>query len=329
MEYTGRTDSKEAVDVIPEVTGVLVKINFKEGGTVTKDEVLYEIDPVPFKATLDKAKAELLNAKAGLALAESELLRARQGAASGAVTREALDQAAAKKDTATAAIASADAEIARAQFSYDKTQVKSPISGRIGRTLLTVGNLVTSNSTRLTRIVRTDPIYAYFDVDETTSLKYRDMVFKKKTIPNPRDEKLLKAWMKLKNEEKYDREGVVTFIDAEMNRASATRLLRAEFPNADGYISPGDSVRIRVEYGPSRKAIVIPEVAVGTMQRQKFVYVINEKDEAEFRPVELGETREGLQVIEKGLGTKDRIVVNGLLRVRPGVKVTPVAAPKQ
>jgi RND family efflux transporter MFP subunit len=324
-EYIGRTDAVKTVDIIPEVSGMLKSVQFKDGAVVKEGDVLYQIDPVPYRAHLDKAQADVANGKATLALAEAELKQMKQASASGAASQNDLDKAVSKRDSAAAAIQAAEAAVAKAKFEFEKTTVRSPITGRIERTLLTEGNLVAANTTRLTRILTIHPIYAYWDIDEMTSLRYRDMIYKTKVLPNPRDSATpLKCWIRTKNETEWKREGIVDYIEIEFNRASATRPIRGIFSNEDQYLSIGDSVRVRIEAGPSRKAIMIPEIAVGSPQRQKFVYIINDKNEAVFTPVELGEVREGMQIIEKGLTTKDRIVVNGLLRVRPGAVVKPV-----
>jgi RND family efflux transporter MFP subunit len=324
-EYTGRTDAVKTVDIIPEVSGMLKSVQFKDGAVVKEGDVLYQIDPVPYRAHLDKAQADVANGKATLALAEAELKQMKQASASGAASQNDLDKAVSKRDSAAAAIQAAEAAVAKAKFDFEKTTVRSPITGRIERTLLTEGNLVAANTTRLTRILTIHPIYAYWDIDEMTSLRYRDMIYKTKVLPNPRDSATpLKCWIRTKNETEWKREGIVDYIEIEFNRASATRPIRGIFSNEDQYLSIGDSVRVRIEAGPSRKAITIPEIAVGSQQRQKFVYIINDKNEAVFTPVELGEVRDGMQIIEKGLTTKDRIVVNGLLRVRPGAVVKPV-----
>lgn len=325
VEFTGRTEAIKLVDVVPEVSGILIRINFEEGKLVKQGDVLYEIDSVPYKAVLDRTKADAASAKAGLALAESELTQMK--AAGTAVSKNELDKAVAKRDSSAAALQAAEADIEKANFNYVKTKILSPIAGRIARTVLTEGNLVSANVTKLTRIVSVHPVYVLFDVDEMTSLRYRDMIYKTKTIPDPRENLSkfqIRCWVKLNNESEFKREGVVDYVDPEVDRASATRQARAVIPNEDSYMTPGEPVRVRVEAGPSKPAVMIPEIAVGSQQRQKFVYVVNEKNEAEFRPVELGEARNGLQVVTKGLSPNERIVVNGLLRVRPGVVVKPV-----
>jgi RND family efflux transporter MFP subunit len=323
IEFVGRTEAVKSVEIVPEVSGVILKFHFKEGGIVSAGDTLYEIDPVPYRAQADKAAADVANAKAQVALAEADLTRIRQAAVGGSIAKIEIDQVIAKRDSAAAMLLAAEADVIRAKFNLEKTTIKSPIAGRIQRTLMTEGNLVTANSTKLTRIVSVNPIYAFYDVDEMTSLRYRKLIFKDKTIPDPRDSTPLKAWVKLKDEESFVREGFVDYIEPEFNRASATKLARAVFKNDDGFISPGDSVRVRVEAGPRAKAILIPETAVASQQGKKYVYTINEKNEAVMTFVELGEVRDGMQVVERGVTPKDKIVVNGLLRVRPGAVVKP------
>ena len=177
-----------------------------------------------------------------------------------------------------------------------------------------------------------DPIHAIFDVDEQTSLAYRRMIYETKELPDPRDARFrLKCEVGTKDETGYPHKGVVDYIAPEIARGTGTREVRGVFANPQYRLSPGDSVRVRVEAGKPRKAITVPEVAVGSQQRQKFLYAVNDKDEVEFRPVVLGPVREvngvRLQVIESGIAPADRIVVNGLLRVRPGVKVQPKPVP--
>jgi RND family efflux transporter MFP subunit len=327
-ESIGRIVAIDEVTITPEVSGMLMKVNFKEGNLVKKGEVLYEIDPIPYQAALDKSVAEVSNSEAQYNLADKEVKRLEQGG--NAVTKADFDKAVAQKVAMQASISVAKAEVTRARFNLEKTKIVAPVDGRIGRYMKTVGNVVTP-TTQLAKIGSIDPIYAVWDVDEQTSLYYRKLIYIDKVIPDPRI-KPLKCWIRLKSDTDYSREGYVNFIDPEVSRDSATRPIRGLFVNPDGFITPGDSVRVRVEAGPTRKAIVIPEGAVGSQQSRKFVYVVDADDNIVQRDLVLGEVRDGLQVVEKGVTTADRIVVNGLLRVRPGMKVKPVveesASPK-
>ncbi len=331
-EFIGRTAAINEVDVVPEITGIIKSIGYIEGTTVKAGDVLYQIDPIPFQAALDRAKADLDNYEAQLKNAKRDL--DRLNSITGSTAKEK-DETISRREVADAQIKSSKAMIAKAEFDLSRTKIVAPIDGGINRTEKTVGNLVIANQTKLTRIVSISPIFAYWDVDENTSLKYRDMIYKDKTIGDPRDAKSrLKCWMRLKNEDKWVRTGEVDYAARDVTRLTASRELRGVFPNADGYITPGDSCRIRVEAGPKRQAILIPEIAVGSQQSQKIVYVLvpgEKPEETKVMPraVVLGEVREGLQVVESGLKPDEKIVVNGLLRVRPGLAVKAVVEPIQ
>jgi len=323
LEFNGRTEAVESVDIVPEVTGEILKVHFKEneGKFVKAGDVLYTINPILYKAAVDRAKAEIENWTTQLATAERDLKRIEDTGS--AASKTEVDKAKAAVGTSNGNLGVAKADLAKAQFNLDKTVIKAPVAGRIGRTEKTEGNIVSPTTPRLVRITSVDPIYALWDVDEQTSLNYRKMIYIDKTVPNPLDVPL-KCWIKLKNEKEFTRQGTINFIDPEVSRASASRPIRGTFANPNGFITPGDTVRVRVDAGPEIEGIVVPEVAVYSQQAKKYVYVLNAADEALPREVELGELRDGEQVITKGVSPEDRIIVNGLLRVRPGIKVKPV-----
>ena len=224
--------------------------------------------------------------------------------------------------------------IRKAQFDRKNCTIRCEVRGvaRVSRTNVTPGNLVTAGQTVLCRVTSVDPIHAIFDVDELTSLAYRRRIYDTKELPDPRDPRFrLKCEVGTKDEVGYPHKGVVDYIAPEIARGTGTREVRGVFANPQYRLTPGDSVRVRVEAGKPRRAVTVPEVAVGSQQRQKFLYAVNGMDEVEFRPVVLGPVREvngiRLQVIESGVSPADRVVVNGLLRVRPGVKVQPKPTP--
>ena len=344
-EFTGYLDAKERVDVRAQVTGYLKEVKFTEGDYVKKGQELYVIDPLPYKAAKDSAVAAVAKAKADAASAEARLVSAerdyaRSQSTTGVSKQEVdtykanKDAAEAAKQAAAAAIASADAAVVAAEFSLTNTVVRSEVSGvgRVSRTQVTPGNLVESGKTVLCTVTSLDPIYAYWVVDEQTSLAYRKTILDKKELADPRDTKGpgLKCFVGLKDEAGFPHAGKVDYAAPEILRRTGTREIRGVVPNPEPYrLGPGDSIRVRVESGPARKLVTIPEAAVGSQQRQKFVYVIgkNEKGEevAEFRAVTLGPARQvggqPLQVVEGGVTPADRVVVNGLLRVRPGLPV--------
>jgi RND family efflux transporter MFP subunit len=353
-EFTGRLVAVESQEVRAQVTGYLKEIKFEEGGIVQAGQPLYEIDPEPYDAALlnaaataKKAENDVTTAERQLALAKADYDRAK--AAGPAVGREDLDKRKTAVDTGEVAVAAAKAALdavrateKKAKFDRANCTVRSEVKGaaRVSRTEITKGNLVQAGQTLLCKVTSLDPIFAYWDVDEDTSLMYRRLVFDEKKLPNPRSDKpeeRLKCWIGMKDETrgpdgKWPHEGYVDYVAPEIVRGLGTREIRARLanPGPNYRLGPGDSVRVQVTAGPTEKLITVPEIAVGSQQQQKFVYVIVEKDGkpvAEFRPVRLGPVREvggvRLQVITSGVTPADRVVVNGLLRVRPGAEVKP------
>lgn len=302
-----------------------MKVHFrdKEGGLVQAGEVLYTINPVPYRAAVDRAVAEIKNWETQLTSAQNDLKRIEDSGA--AASKTELDKAKATVGIAAGNLGVSKADLAKAQFNLDKSTIRAAVAGRIGKTDKTEGNVVGPTTPRLVRITSASPIYALWDVDEQTSLFFRKMIYIDKTIPNPRDVPL-KCWIKLKTDKEYTREGLINFVDPEVSRASASRPLRGTFANADGFITPGDTVRVRIDAGPEVEGIVVPEVAVFSQQAKKFVYVLSAADEALPREVQLGDLRDGQQAVT-GVGPDDRVIINGLLRVRPGIKVKPVMDP--
>ena len=328
IEITGQLEPVDTIDIRTKVNGYITEVGFKDGGDAKAGDLLYEIDRKPFAAELDRTEAEVKNWDAQIRQADADLARIRRGG--GAVTQEEVDRAVATKAKAEASLAAAKAVAVKARLNLDDCRILAPISGRLSRTRMTKGNLVEAG-TQLTRIVAVNPIRAVWYVDETTSLWYRDQIFTQKTIPNPKD-KPMRASIQLFNLPAAAKEkmgwihGEIDFIEPEIDRLTGSRYLRATFPNADGLMGSGDSVVVRVEAGAATKRILIPDIAVGSQQKLKYVMVVNDQDVAEFRPVVVGQVRNGMQIIESGLTPKDRVVVNGLLRVRPGMKVAPKPA---
>jgi RND family efflux transporter MFP subunit len=348
-EYTGRLQAIESQVVMADVTGYIKEIKFKEGAIVKEGDPLYVIDPEPFAAALAAADANISKAQSDidtqqkrLELAQGNFDRAKPLYERNQISRQEFDEAVTALETArtqlgaaTATLQAAQAARRTAQFNLDNSTVKSKVTipGRISRTEVTVGNLVISGQTVLSKITSLDPIHAYWFVDEETSLAYRRKIYDEKSLPDPRGERKLACWVGLRDESKdtlgkWPHLGEVDYIAPEIIRSSGTREIRGVIPNPDFRLSPGDSVRVQVVAGPSQEQLTIPEIAVGSQQQHKFVYVIVEKDGksiAEFRPVLLGPVRElqgvRLQVIRSGITEKDKIVVNGLLRVRPGAEV--------
>jgi len=354
-EATGYLKAVESVEIRAQVTGYLTTVyfenmeeGFRNGGLVKEGDKLFEIDPEPYDAALKNAEASVSRAKADVSTAESSERRAKADVdratplhQKNTISAEEYDRykniyEAAKTSLASAkaAVLEAEARVRKAQFDRRNCTIRSEVKGtaRTSRTYVTRGNLIRAGETILCRVFSLDPIHAICDVDEATSLAYRRRIYDTKEIPDPRDPRhRLKCELGTKDEVGYPHKGVIDYIAPDIARGTGTREVRGVFANPNYRLTPGDSIRIRVEAGKPYKAITIPEIAVGSQQRQKFVYVVNDKDEVDPpRPIVLGPVREfngvRLQVVESGVTPADRIVVNGLLRVRPGAKVVPKPA---
>jgi RND family efflux transporter MFP subunit len=323
-EFTGRLQAVATVDLRARVSGYLTKVSFKEGSDVKKGDLLFEIDPRPYQADVDRADAALTLAEARRKRATAEYERARALVDKGAISREELDKIKADVDEATAAmaVAKADREVARLKLSF--TKVTAPIDGRIGRTSVDPGNLVKADDTNLGAIVSVDPVYAYFDLDERTLLRLTRLAREGK-VKGLRDGEV-SADMGLADENGFPHRGTVNFVDNRVDPDTGTVRARAVFANRDGALVPGLFARVRLAVGNPRKALLVPEEAIRTDQEQKVVYVVNEQDKVVSRRVVVGAAHDGLRVIEEGLKPDERVITAGGRRARPGMTVKPVMA---
>lgn len=331
-DYEGRIAAVENVEVRARVRGHLTKVAFKDGQLVKTGDLLFEIDPRPYKAALDAAEAQKAVAEANLELAKKEYARTSSLARSGAASREELDVWTAKQATASAERLRAIASVEQAKLDLDFTKVVAPINGKASRTQVTVGNLVNAagGETLLTTLVSVDPMYVYFDVDERALLRYRQQFRKTPSNGDPeQDVKDLKIPVEvgLEGEKGYPHQGVLNFADNRVNPSTGTIQVRGQLPNPTRIIDAGMRARVRVPISDPHKSLMITERAVGTDQGRKFVYVVNEQNVAERRDVELGRVGDGLQVVLQGVSANDWIVVNGIQRVRDGAKVDPKRVP--
>jgi RND family efflux transporter MFP subunit len=325
-EYTGRTAAIDSVQVRARVGGYLDKINFKEGADVKQEDVLYEIDPRPYQAALAQAKAQVELQTAQLKFNEAVYNRNVRLLSSGqAVSVEDVQQSLAQRDTTQAALNAAKANVEQAQLNLGFTKVRAPINGRIGRTLVTRGNLIVADQTLLTTIVSLDPIYAYFDVDEPTVLRIRQLIREGK-FKSARAGAIVPVSLGLATEEGFPHEGHVDFVNNQVEPSTGTLQVRAIFPNpkppvGERFLSPGLFVRVRVAIGAPYQALLVIQRALGMDQNLRVVYVLGDQDKVERRDVELGTQQGALQVVQKGLGPKDRVIVSGIQHVRPGMAV--------
>src|SRR5262245_20056916 len=323
--FTGRVAAVDSVEVRARVWGYLNKVNFKEGALVQKDDVLFEIDPRVYQAALNQAKAKVTLDEAQLKYTEADYNRIVTLRRSGSVSQDELEKSLAARDVATANVGADKADLARRQLDLDFTKVTAPVSGRVSRMVVTVGNLVQSGDqgggTLLTTLVSIDPMYVYFDVDEYTVLRVRKLGREGKA-DSPRDG-VGPVKMGLANEDGFPHRGTIDFVDNQVNPKTGTMRLRGVFPNKDQVLAPGMFARVRAPIGRPHTALLVSERALDTDQGQKILYVVTEQNEVAARPIRVGALHDGLRVIADGLRPGERVIVNGLQRVRPGITVAP------
>jgi RND family efflux transporter MFP subunit len=325
-EYTGRLAAREAVEVRARVGGFVDSIHFADGQLVAKGDLLFVIDPRPFQAALAGADAEVKRLETRLALAKNELERGARLVRSNAISAEEHDTRAKAVDEAVAALEGARAARERARLEVEFTEVRAPMAGRTSRHLVSVGNLVSggsSASTLLTTIVTLDPIHAYFDVDEQAFLRYARLAMTGERASS-RDG-ATPVQLALADDGEFRFDGHVDFVENELDPRSGTLRGRALVDNEDERLLPGVFVRLRLPASGQRRAVLVPDAAVGTDQTERFVYVVDAQGVVAVRKVTLGRLFEGLRVIEAGLEGDETIVVRGVQRVRPGAAVTPNA----
>jgi RND family efflux transporter MFP subunit len=334
QDYTGRTASVDSVQVQAQVTGYLEKINFKEGAEVPEGTVLYQIDPRSYQAAYDAAQALVAQNKASLDLAKQNNTRSKTLLARDppAVSQAEADQSQAQEDQAIAALSQSRANLATAKLNLDWTKVTAPVTGLVGRLLVTRGNLIVANQTTLTTVVSQDPMWVYFDMDEPTALKCRELARQGKFGPARDGPPKIPFHLRLANETGFPHEAIFDFINNQIDQATATLLIRAIFPNprpANGprVFTPNNFVLVRVPTSPPYQALLVNAEAMGTDQDLKYLCVVDEDNKVVRHAVKLGSLQDGLQVITDGLKPGERVIVNGLQRVQPGATVNPKLVP--
>lgn len=345
--FTGRTEAIEAVDIRARVSGYLTQVCFKPGDEVQTGDLLFKIDPATYQTDMQRAQAQLLQAQARRKLAEANVARANN-LASGAISKQEVDRYFADLGESDALIQAAQASIAQAKLNLGYTDVRAPVNGRIGRNLLTVGNLVMQDATVLTTIVSEDPIYAYFDIDERTMLRAQQLA--RDTKAQHKSDNGLRVRFGLANEkDEYPHEGAIDFTNNRISSSTGTLQVRAVLDNplppsgGPRLLTPGLFLRVRVTMGDPHPAIVVPQSAIGTDQARKFLLVVNAKNVVEYRPVEAGPIQpDGRQAVEPlplvieadgprparegetgapSIRPGERVIVTGMQRIRPGVTV--------
>jgi multidrug efflux system membrane fusion protein len=324
-DFTGTLEAFKKIEITSRVTGYLEKINFREGGPVKKSQVLFEIDSRPAKAEFDKAEAAVVQAEARFHRLQGDFQRAQELIRSRSISKEEFEKVSGDYEEAKAAVGVAIASRKSAQLNLEYTKVLSPIDGRAGRALLDEGNLVKADATILTTVVTQDPVFAYFDIDERTLLKLPASAGNDDSSSSGSTG--VRVAMALADEEGFPRAGEVDFEDNAIDPATGTQRRRGVFANKNGVLKPGMFVRVRFQIGSSRPAVVVPEEGVGADQGQKFVYLVDAKNDIEYRKIKAGPLEKGWRVVEEGLAAGDRIVVSGLQRIRPMMRVEPREEP--
>lgn len=328
-EYVGRFVAYDFVEARARVSGYLDKIHFTDGQLVKAGDDLFTIDRRPFEASLDQAKAALEQAKANLAFAEADLKRGSNLVPGTSITQQTLDQRTQAKRVAAASVTAQEAAVRQAQLDLQFTELKSPVSGRIGDRRVSIGNLVTGgttgNTTLLATVATVDPIRFEFTMDEASYLRYLGAATAQ-TSSSANRGMSLPVRLKLIDEDDFKHEGKIDFVDNAIDRSSGTIRGRAEFKNPDGKLTPGMFGRIQITISAPAMALLVPDSAIATEQVRKFVYAISPDDVANPKYVTLGPLVDGLRVVASGLDANDTVVINGLLRVRPGIKVAPEQA---
>lgn len=323
-EFTGRLASREQVEIRAQVSGYLTKVSFTEGAEVKAGDLLVTIDPRPYEASVQRAEAVLAEATTRAELAaiqgkNAEALRRDQ-----AISTEESERRLKTVSAGEAAVRGAEAALRAAQLDLEFTEIRAPISGRISYARVTEGNLVSGggkDATLLTTIVALDPIYCYIEVDERSSLKYRQL-YKNGQRESALFQKI-PAEMALVNETDWPHLGQIDFVDNALNPETGTILARAVFPNEDRLMAPGFFAKVRIPGSSEYDALLVRDAAIADDQGSAFVWVVDAEQKAVYRPVELGPLTNGLRVIRKGLEPSERIVVEGLMAVRNGMVVAP------
>ena len=319
VDFPGRIEAVNSVEIRARVTGYLETVHFREGADVDQGDLLFEIDRRSYDAELARAEGNVLQSEGRLTRLNGDYERAQALQAKGAMSKEEIARITGDRTEAQGALAVNKAARDLAALNVSFTKVCAPLSGRISRRSISPGNLVKADDTSVTSIVSLDPVYAYFDLDERTMLQFKRLIREKKIEWSL--ESGLPVLMGLADEQGFPREGTINFAENRVDPDTGTWRMRGRFDNHDNALPPGLFVRIRLPIGLPHPAILMSEEALGTDQGQKFIYVVDDNGKAEYRRIKVGRLHEGLRVINAGLLTSEKVVVNGLQRVRPGIEV--------
>jgi RND family efflux transporter MFP subunit len=333
VEFTGNVEAVHEVEIKARVSGFVTAIHFTDGQSVNEGDPLFTIDERPYAIARDSAAAEIAKQEAILAEQKSEVVRKEKLLPKGAVTQEEYEIAVAKRDANAAMLAAAKADLEKAELDLEFCQVASPVTGRVSRRFVDVGDLVAgteATATPLTAVASLDPIYVSFDADERSVILSRQRALEKlgDTGSEPVEwqdikELAIPVEVQLVTDEGFPHRGVLDFVDIAVLEGTGTVRCRAVLDNPERLMMAGMFVRVRLPFGDPRSALLVPERAIGTDQGNKFVYVVDDNDRVAIRPVTLGFLSDGLRVIDEGLADTDRVIIGGLNRVRPGITVRP------
>jgi RND family efflux transporter MFP subunit len=323
-EYVGRFVAVDSVEIRSRLSGYLSEIHFQDGQFVKKGDLLFTIDRRPFEIVLEQMRANLAQSKANLAFAEGDLERGQSLVSNKTITEQVYDQRQQAKAVAEASVAAQEAMVHSAELDLDQySQLRSPIDGRIGDRRVAVGNLVTGgtggNTTLLATVVSVDPIRFEFTFDEASYLRYARFASSSNDVASAHGN--VPVSLELIDEKDFVHEGKIDFVDNVIDRSSGTIRGRAAFANPDGIFTPGMFGRVRVPGSPPYTALLIPDAAIGSEQVRKYVLVVDDGGVVRQKYVTLGQLDQGLRVIKDGLAATDRVIVNGLMHARPGIKV--------
>jgi RND family efflux transporter MFP subunit len=324
-EYVGRFVAVDSVEVRARVSGYLEAVHFKDGQIVQQGDLLFTIDKRPFQNALDQARANLALARSNLTYTEADLARGKQLVRDKTITDQVYEQRAQAKRNAEASVAANEAAVRQAELDLEFTELRAPVTGRIGDRRVSPGNLVTGglagNTSLLATIVSLDPIRLEFTFDEAAYLRYERFSSSGREVTG-REGSVIVA-LKLIDESDFGHRGYMDFVDNVIDKTSGTIRGRAVFSNPEGVFTPGMFARIRVPGSPAYPALLVPDAAIASEQARKYVLVVDGEDTAQQRYVVLGQAVDDLRVIKDGLKPDDRVIVNGLMRARPDAKVKP------
>lgn len=320
-DFIGRFEAVDQIDIRARVSGYVDKIHFTDGAMVKAGDLLFTIDQRPYQTALDEAEATLESARARLDFATADFERAKNLRPTGFIALQNFDERAQTLATAKAEVSRALSVLNRSQLDLQFTEIRAPISGRMSRRYVSIGNLVTANDTILTNIVSVDPIYFNFDVDERSYLEYQKVMAGALNVS--REGRLNEVLVATSDEAEPTHKGRIDFTDNRLDTASGTLRARAVLENKDLSLKPGQFGRIHILASDAYKGVLVPEEALGTDQDSRVVFIVGPDNVVGQRKVRIGPRREGYRIIREGLKGDELIVVNGLAKVRPGTKIDP------